>query len=209
MSTTRTSGSPTPRANARGERARLRLLDAALSAFATQGFHGTSTRDIAEAAAMSPAAVYVHYRTKEELLFQLSLHGHREIRRVVETALGRPEPPAARLRGLVADYTAWHARSHVQARVLQYEFAALLPEHAEQIAAIRGAIEAMFQGAITDGVDAGIFRIDDVKMTSLALLSLGIDVARWFRPGGARSPDEIGNYYGEIALRVCGHPGDL
>ena len=38
-----------------------RLLEAAVAAFADRGFHGTTTRDIATAAGLSPAAVYVHH----------------------------------------------------------------------------------------------------------------------------------------------------
>ena len=56
--------------------ARTRLLAAAVAAFAAKGFHGTTTRDISTTAGMSPAALYVHHRSKEELLHQISLAGH-------------------------------------------------------------------------------------------------------------------------------------
>ncbi len=41
--------------------ARERLINAAVDAFAENGFAGTTTRDIASRAGMSPAAVYVHH----------------------------------------------------------------------------------------------------------------------------------------------------
>ncbi|MGW3416419.1 helix-turn-helix domain-containing protein, partial [Streptomyces sp. NPDC000888] len=44
-----------------------RLLVAAVEAFAERGYHATTTRDIAGRAGMSPAALYIHYKTKEEL----------------------------------------------------------------------------------------------------------------------------------------------
>src|SRR5919109_2003429 len=53
-----------------------RLLVAAVEAFAERGYHATTTRDIAGRAGMSPAALYIHYKTKEELLFQISKVGH-------------------------------------------------------------------------------------------------------------------------------------
>ena len=53
-----------------------RLLLGAVEAFAERGFHATTTRDIAGRAGMSPAALYIHYKTKEELLFQISRVGH-------------------------------------------------------------------------------------------------------------------------------------
>jgi hypothetical protein len=36
----------------------------------------------------------------------------------------------------------------------------------------------------------------------LALLSLVVDVARWYRPEGPRSPDDIGALYADLALRM-------
>ncbi|WP_343869408.1 hypothetical protein [Dactylosporangium roseum] len=99
-------------------------------------------------------------------------------------------------------YTAWHARAHIHARVVQYEMAALAPEHTEEIARIRREIEATVRGLIRAGVDAGRFRVTNPGMAALALLSLGIDVARWYRGDGAWTPQEIGEQYGELARRM-------
>ncbi|WP_433605068.1 TetR/AcrR family transcriptional regulator [Dactylosporangium sp. CA-139114] len=192
--------------NARGELARARLLDAALQSFARRGFHGTGTRDIAEAAGMSPAAVYVHYRTKEELLFELSLAGHRQVRQVMDEALtgssaeAGPADPARRLRDVVRAFTSWHARAQIHARVVQYEMAALSPQHATEIAGLRREIESLMRRLVTDGRDAGVFGVANPRLAALAILSLGIDVARWYRPDGAWGPDEIGAQYGDLAL---------
>ncbi|WP_269093272.1 hypothetical protein [Mycobacterium intracellulare] len=34
------------------------------------------------------------------------------------------------------------------------------------------------------------------------MLSLGIDLARWYRDGGRWTPDEIGEAYADFALRI-------
>jgi hypothetical protein len=41
-------------------------------------------------------------------------------------------------------------------------------------------------------------------MTTLALLSLGIDVARWYREDGRWSPEDVGTRYAEMAVRIVG-----
>jgi hypothetical protein len=41
-------------------------------------------------------------------------------------------------------------------------------------------------------------------MTTLALLSLGIDVARWYRDEGRWTPDEVAAHYRLLALRMVG-----
>jgi len=39
-------------------------------------------------------------------------------------------------------------------------------------------------------------------MTTLALQSLTIDVARWYKPDIRRPPEAIGAAYGDLALRL-------
>jgi AcrR family transcriptional regulator len=192
------------RGNIRGQRTRRRLLDAALTAFSTHGFHGTGTREIAEAAGMSPAALYTHYDTKEALLFALSLRGHHEARTVVTGALAPDRSAADELHAVVAAYTAWHAREHVMARVVQYEMASLEPEHYAEIATIRRDIVLTVRRIIRRGTRCGDFTVDHLGLATLAILSLGVDVARWYRDDGRWTPESIGTHYGALALGMVG-----
>ena len=61
-----------------------RLLLAALGAFAEHGYFATTTRDIAQRAGLSPAAVYVHYPSKAEMLAQICHRGHAEVLAEIE-----------------------------------------------------------------------------------------------------------------------------
>ena len=75
-----------------------RLLVAGLGLFAAQGFHGTTTRDIAARAGMSPAALYVHYRTKEDMLFRISRIAHEAALAVIPPESSGSGDPAGQLR---------------------------------------------------------------------------------------------------------------
>ncbi|MEU5837855.1 TetR/AcrR family transcriptional regulator [Streptomyces diacarni] len=204
-----------------------RLLLGAVQAFAERGFHATTTRDIAGRAGMSPAALYIHYKTKEELLFHISRVGHErsvavltdaaqgaEATEATEGAGGAARGPAPeegaggsapRLARAVRAFVRWHAEHHTTARVVQYELAALDAEHYEHIVALRRRSEEILRGVLEDGVATGEFDIPDIRGTALAVMSLCIDVARWFSPGGRRTPDEIGALYADLALRMAGH----
>jgi len=184
--------------------ARARLLAAAVDSFAEKGFHGTTTRDVAAGAGMSPAAIYVHHRSKEELLHQISRRGHDQTLALVRTAVASAPEPRAQLLEVMRAFVVHHAEGHTGARVVNYELAALSPEHLEEISAIRRAIEQEVRDVVEAGVAAGTFRTENPRMTTLALLSLGIDVARWYRDEGAWSPEEVADHYGELALRIVG-----
>ncbi|GAA2274361.1 TetR/AcrR family transcriptional regulator [Glycomyces scopariae] len=184
-----------------------RLLLSAVRAFAANGFHGTTTRDIASGAGLSPAALYVHFPSKELALFAIVRLGHRRARDV----LTGPEPspdPAARLRELVSRYTEFHARHHVVARVCQYELGALDEEHYTEVLGIRHETNEVFRLAVAAGVEAGRFDAGvDVHRTSRALISLAVDLARWYRPGGADSPEELGRFNADLAERLVAPKG--
>lgn len=75
------------RRQARLERRRRRLLDAALALFADKGFHPTSVEDIVAGARMSKSAFYEFFQSKEDCFCALLEHeGGAVIRQVVDAA---------------------------------------------------------------------------------------------------------------------------
>jgi AcrR family transcriptional regulator len=179
-----------------------RLVLAAVEAFAERGYHATTTRDIASRAGMSPAALYIHYKTKEELLYQISGVGHRLSLGLLQDAANTGGTPAERLAAAVRSFVRWHAEHHTTGRVVQYELDALSAEHYAEIVGLRRQSEGVIRSVIQDGVKSGEFDVPEVSGTTLAVLSLCIDVARWFNPDGRRTPDEIGELYADLVLRM-------
>jgi len=184
--------------------AAARLMEAAADAFAAKGFHATTTRDIASRAGLSPAGVYVHFASKEDLLFQLSREGHEAARTMLVAAAEAAHSPTDALRAIMRQFAQWHAEHFRVARIVQYEFQNLTPEHRETVLALRKDIDRVAQDVIRAGVATGEFAVDDVPETALALLSMAVDVARWYDPEIKRTPEAIGHAYGELGLRLVG-----
>ncbi|MEU9953576.1 TetR/AcrR family transcriptional regulator, partial [Streptomyces sp. NPDC047939] len=196
-----TDGENTPWSEVTPEAAR-RLLVAAVDAFAERGYHATTTRDIAGRAGMSPAALYIHFKTKEELLHRISRIGHDRALTLLESAADGEGSATERLDGAVRAFVRWHAERHTTARVVQYELDALAEEHRTEIVELRRRSDAAVRRIIGEGVAAGEFDVSDVPGTALAVLSLCIDVARWFNAQGSRTPDEVGELYAGLVLRM-------
>jgi len=188
----------------RADATRARLLEAAINAFADKGFHGTTTRDIAAAAGMSPAALYVHHRSKEELLYLISKDGHEHTLDLVRAAIATTDDPVQALRQVTHDFAVHHARDHTGARIVNYELTALSPDHLVEIRGIRHEIEDEMRRLVARGVAAGRFDVTDAPIAAAALLSMGIDLARWYHDGGRWTPEQIGHYYADMALRIVG-----
>ncbi len=182
-----------------------RLLLAALESFAERGFHGTTTRDIARRAEMSPAALYTHYPSKAALLFEISHAAHEAMRHELLVAFARPAAsPGERLANLVRVQAGFHATHPTAARVANYELRSLEPQQRLKIDALRKEMEHVFREAVRLGVAAGVFTVTDLDATCVALISLGVDVSRWFVSSGRLTPARIGDLYAEMALRLVG-----
>jgi AcrR family transcriptional regulator len=182
-----------------------RLMAAAVESFAARGYHATTTRDIATAAGMSPAALYVHFPAKSAVLFAISRSGHERTLAMVRTTIEEHADPVDATRVLVERFVAWHARRHVVARVVQHELDALTPDDYAVIKELRRSTEALVRDVITHGVESGAFTVPDVRTAARAVLSLGIDVARWYSPTSKPSPEVLGKQYAELVLSMLGH----
>lgn len=185
-----------------------RLMAAAVESFAERGYHATTTRDIATAAGMSPAALYVHFPAKSAVLFAISRSGHERMLAMVERVVAAEPAPAATMRAFVERFVAWHAKRHVVARVVQHELSALPPEEYEVVAALRRRTEQLVRDVITRGVAAGEFQPVDVRTTARAVLGMGIDVARWYSASSKPTPAELGRQYADLVLNMLGHRPD-
>lgn len=74
----------------KGEISQDRIREAAFQLFINQGYHGTSMRQIAEAADLTAASIYNHYKSKEQIFRQVLLahHPYHQILPILESAKG-------------------------------------------------------------------------------------------------------------------------
>ena len=183
------------------------LLTSAVRCFASNGYHATTTRDISSGVGLSPAALYVHFPAKELVLFEIIRVSHERALAYLQcAAVEEADGTAATLRLLVSRYTAWHARHHVAARVAQYELAGLTAAHYDEILELRHRTNEIFRAAVAHGVADGTFDAVDVNRVVRAMLSLGIDLVRWYRLDGVDSPEQLGEFYAELSLRMVTSP---
>jgi hypothetical protein len=81
---------------------------------------------------------------------------------------------------------------------------ALSEAHRAEILELRRSIAAEVRGLISRGLLDGGFDTPNPRMAATAALSLGIDVARWHREEREWTPDDVGAYYADLALRIVG-----
>lgn len=189
-----------PKAN--GERGSAqKLLLAAVAEFSANGYRATTTRDIAKRAGMSPAGVYVHYQSKSDLLFEIVRAGQLALLKDVTDAVDRETEPVARVRALVAALVEWHARHYSLARIVQDQLHEVAEPNAAIVQELSERLVKLVRRELRAGTTAGVFEVDSPKAVVRAILSLAVDVARWYGPKEL-SPGKLGTTYADLVLRM-------
>lgn len=85
-------------------RRRRQIVDAAVELFLQNGFHKTTTRQIAKAAGISTGLLYEYVTTKEDILFLVCQTIHADMHAAVTEALGQPEETGHPLAKAIREY---------------------------------------------------------------------------------------------------------
>ena len=181
-----------------------RLLLAGVEAFWRDGFHASSTRDIAKRAQLSPAAVYVHFRAKEDLLFDIILYVAEYLRDQLREVASKGGSPTEMLGRLVHAYVALPARAYKASLVANREFWSLTASQQRQVVKIRDELEDIVGKCLAAGQASGEFNFQDLSITRMAVVSLCRSTLLWYSPRGKFSPEEIGDYYVNLVLAMVG-----
>lgn len=169
-----------------------RVLAAALSAFAAQGYHGTSIRDLAAGAGLSVPGVYHHYPSKQAILRVLMVETMATLTTHLRAALAAaPDEPGARFDALVAALVGFHLRHGAESFVASSELRSLTPEHRAEVVGQRDEVQRMIDAAVAGGVAAGLFATPAPAEAARAISVLAIGVATWYRPDGPAPADVV------------------
>ncbi len=164
--------------------------------FREQGYLATSIRDISEAMGMTSAALYYHFKNKEEILLEimrLSLHNLRE---AVQTAVASQTTPWGQLRVALQTHLAISLEYQDFAIVLLKDLRHLSADQRMNVVAARDAYEDMWQGLLEACQEARLFR-PEVDLDLLRLLTFGALnlVVTWYKPEGKLGPEEIADAF--------------
>lgn len=180
-----------------------RLQEAALIGFCERGYHGVSTRDLADAIGVRPSSVYAHVAAKEDLLVELMLIGHAEHNdRLRQALLASGPDPADQIQALVSAHVGVHGTYPLLTRVCNKELHALSEANAQRVTALRRDSEQLFLSVVERGLEQGSFHCPDAWLATAAIGAMGIRVAEWFDPAGGVDLDEVAAAYAMFALKL-------
>ena len=176
------------------------ILQGALTAFATNGYRGSTVRDIASRVGMTVPAIYYHYRNKQDLLATLIFASIIDVLERCKAAVaGAGGSRKAQLSSLTECIVLYMAhRRHLA--FLDNEIRSLEPEHYTRYIEYRDELQNLLRRIIASGCKEGVFGTPHPRETSLAILAMCQGVALWYRPDGPLTPEQIAHRYSVVAL---------
>ena len=177
---------------------REKVLAAAVHLFAEYGYHAATMRDIARMAGIQAASIYYHYANKQALLVEIMDTHMQRLNANLERIVARQDIVQQRLYEAVANHIRLHTTYKSEFFIIDTEIRALEGENRGYILALRDRYEALLQRLLSEGMEQGILRQIDIKVSSYAIIAMCTEVARWFRPGGRLSVQEVIDIYSQM-----------
>lgn len=147
------------------------ILKVAQGLFSRFGLSKTTIEDIAKRARMGKASIYYYFKGKEAIYQEVIDREGRELRRKIVEAVNRESAPQRKFRAYILTRMA-------TLKELANYYTAFRDEYLEQYAFIEKARQEyneferrMIQTILREGIDLGLFSVEDVPLASEAILA--------------------------------------
>ena len=205
-SATRSRANPVAETSSAGEQA---ILDAAVQLYSKSGYDGVSIRSIAEAAGVSKANIYHHFRSKEALYLAIVKHSSTRLTALLEDLAAAGDFPE-RVQAFASRHLEHLFDNGTTVRlVLREAFAGDERRSRVLVEQVVGALFRQLTAIFEAGQSAGVVR-DDLDPGLCATLLIGGDLF-YFQAQGllrqipqagfARQPEQYAQQMSDILLR--------
>jgi AcrR family transcriptional regulator len=185
------------------------ILQTAAELFATNGYRGTSLASIAERVGITAAAIYYHFRSKEDLLFSYLDRSMRDLMARSEAAQAALASPAERLHAFTSVYVTFHlelldklAPSSSGTYGIAQLFDGLTAANGSKMSKLFWEYIDSLRAVISDGVTQGQFRTTNVTASAFAVIGMIEHAGLWFRRQPELGIEGVAALYASHALKM-------
>lgn len=188
---------------------RAQLIEAAALLFEKQGYYTTGVEDIAHAVGLSKPTLYHYAKSKGEIVAWI----HDEIMDLLlarlEERVASAVDPVEILRLNVVDIIGVMDTKPGHLRVF-FEHHREIPEPLRRAAKVkRDRYQALIELTIADGIEKGLFRKTDVRLTTLALFGITNWSYQWYKPSGPKQSTQVAEQLFSVFLDGVATPSVL
>jgi len=166
------------------------VLRMAAQSFNEKGFHATSLDDVAARLNVTKPTLYYYFKNKEEILFECVRIGLEMIDEAAENVARRGGTGIEQLFAVMRKY----------AEIVTMDFGMCLirvgedplqPAARRKLRQLKARIDRRFRSLIEQGIAEGDLAPRDAKIAAFTVAGALSWIARWYRPDGPLSPNDI------------------
>ena len=156
--------------------------------------------DISSALGMTKGNLYYYFRNKQEILYFCQDHS---VDRMIEAAaaIGRRRAPADEKLARLIEAQLRCMLDELDGAAAHLEVSALPPDRLRRIVRKRDRYEEAVRRVIEAGVRSRVFAPCDPNLATLAVLGAVNWAAKWYRPDGPATVEEICGTFTSVLIR--------
>ena len=186
---------------------RRQIIDAAVHLFIENGFHKTTTRQIARASGLSIGSLYEYIESKEDVLYLVCDAIHAEIEQGVNDALNRTGKGRNSLAEVIREYFLVCHRMNDHILLIYQETQSLPPQWRNKVLENEVRITGIFMGVLAKLMAAGELPALQEKYIELVAHNITVlghmwTFRRWYLARHYRIEDYI-KMQSEFILGIC------
>jgi AcrR family transcriptional regulator len=193
-----------PAGSAKDEKYRRRhdeIIDAAAAVFARKGYHGASTKDVADRLGIRQGSIYYYVPSKEAALEQVCLIGVEGFLRRLTAIRADGGSYTDKVRAAMLAHLEPTRDRHDYVRTFLGSRHNLPPTVRRNISRLTRDYERLFEALISDGVAAGEFRPGlDARLATLGILGMCNAALTWYGVEEGATIERIAVEYADMIL---------
>ncbi|MGH8168421.1 MAG: TetR/AcrR family transcriptional regulator [Woeseiaceae bacterium] len=147
-----------PAENARYQQQKLAAIKAAAAVFADKGFHGASTKDIAERMGIKQGSLYYYFTSKQEALGEVCLYGIEDYVHRMERIATSDQPFEAKLMATLTSHLSSYREKNEALKVYNDERLYLPEEKRKVLKQLGSGYRQLLEGIFEEGIREGVIR---------------------------------------------------
>lgn len=159
--------------NHKYQQQRLQAIRSAAAVFAEKGFHGSSTRDIAEHMGIKQGSLYYYFDSKEEALGEVCLYGIEEYLEHMKDIASSEQSFEQKLVATITSHLSSYRERNEALKVYNDERLYLPEEKRRNLKTLGSAYRQLLEGIFEEGVQSGLLR-DSIDCHFAAQAVIGI-----------------------------------
>ncbi len=144
--------------NQKYQQQRLQAIRAAASVFADKGFHGSSTRDIAEHMGIKQGSLYYYFKSKEEALGEVCLFGIEDYVGHMKVIAASDQSFEAKLMATITSHLSSYRERNEALKVYNDERLYLPEEKRRNLKSLGSGYRQALEEIFEEGVQSGALR---------------------------------------------------